>query len=184
MASRYAHWTNIVSSHSIDKWNRFTHLRFHTMIEICCHLWITCCFLPELPIEYSLRFGLVNPQGPSQHFELHLTSILRISNLVVLRHCPLSRHCVNASPSSQTNFVSSRFARRPRVERPLALLTHGFMVFSLKCKKVAWKVALFWGSKKGRFIGRPRTWVPCLAPDPLLGSRVRERAQCLGANTK
>ena len=32
-----------------------------TMIEVCCHLWITRCFLPELPIEDCLRLWLVGP---------------------------------------------------------------------------------------------------------------------------
>ena len=51
--------SNIVRSHGIDKWSCFTHLRFHTMFEVCGRLWILRCFFPQLPIEYCLGSGLL-----------------------------------------------------------------------------------------------------------------------------
>ena len=40
------------------------------MRQIRCHLWITRCPFPELPIEDCLWMGLLNPQGSAQYFKL------------------------------------------------------------------------------------------------------------------
>ena len=47
--------------------------------------------------------------------------LFRISNLVMVFHCPLPRYCMKASPLSQTNLVSSKMANRPRGRRGCAL---------------------------------------------------------------
>ena len=39
--------------------------------------------------------------------------LLRTSNLVIVFHCPLSRHCISACPFSHMSLMSRRFASRP-----------------------------------------------------------------------
>ena len=63
------------------------------MCQISSHLRILCGSFLELPIEDCIWMSLLNPEGPSQHFELHLTCICHIiANLefVMVCHLPLS----------------------------------------------------------------------------------------------
>ena len=46
-----------------------------------------------------------------------------------------------------------------------------FEIFQKGRKKVAFKVAIFWGVKKGRFIGRPSLWARLGSPRPSFGCR-------------
>ena len=40
----------MMCSDCVDEWSGLTHLRFHTMVQICGHLWIMCCSFPEFSI--------------------------------------------------------------------------------------------------------------------------------------
>ena len=59
-----------------------------------------------------------------------------------------------------------------------------FEIFQKGRKKVAFKVAIFWGVKKGRFIGRPSLWARLGSPRPSFGCRFWGSTQILGANMR
>ena len=45
----------------VRKGDGFTHLRFHTLIQVVCHFGILSCTFPELPVKHDIGLGLLYP---------------------------------------------------------------------------------------------------------------------------